>query len=286
MTPHIHDETKIGQVTLKVSSLARSLRFYREVIGFQVLREENSTAELTVDGIHPLVLLEEVTDAMIPERRTVAGLYHFAILLPNRKSLGLSLRQLIASGIHIGHSDHLVSEALYISDPDHNGIEIYADRPRDTWKRDENGEYIMTLDPIDWDGLLEEAKDEVWKGLPIGTTIGHIHLHVSDLAKTKEFYTGVLGFEQTAHMSDSALFVSAGGYHHHIGLNTWAGIGAKMPPPRSTGLDYFTIVVPNEPQLHAVYTRLQEAQHPVSQEEETLFFNDPSGISIRVQVAK
>lgn len=162
---------------------------------------------------------------VMPER-SVSGLYHFAILVPDRTALGLALRNLIKYRIPVGQGDHLVSEALYLNDPDQNGIEIYADRPRDTWRRDESGEYIMSTDPVDVDGLLAISEGAEWRGLPPATRIGHVHFHVGDLREAERFYCQILGFEITAHYGGAALFVSAGGYHHHIGLNTWAGVGA------------------------------------------------------------
>ncbi|UUZ81157.1 VOC family protein [Paenibacillus sp. P26] len=283
MAYRIHPDTAIGQVKPRVSDLERSVGFYREVVGLKVLRSANGTAELTADGVRALLLITELPDAVVPPRRSAAGLYHFAILLPDRESLGMALRNLIRGGIHIGHSDHLVSEALYITDPDNNGIEIYADRPRSRWKRDENNEYIMTLEPIDWDGLLGAGGEEPWAGLPRDTTIGHIHLHVSDLEKTRSFYNGVLGFDITAHMDDSALFFSAGGYHHHIGLNTWAGVGTPLAPPNATGLDYFTITIPDRTELETLAQRLTEAAIPIRKDGESIIVHDPSGIEIRLE---
>ena len=153
MTAIIHPSTKLGPVSLRISNLAQSVRFYTEVVGLKMLRQHGRVAELTADGKQPLLIIEEIQDLVRPQTRT-AGLYHFAILVPNRESLGLALANLIAHNISVGQGDHLVSEALYINDPDGNGIEIYADRPRDTWKRDANGEYVMTTDPVDVEGLL------------------------------------------------------------------------------------------------------------------------------------
>ena len=226
MAERIHPDTGIGMVKLRVGSLKRSIAFYREVVGLTLLREGGGRAELPAGGPAPLLELVEIPGALLRPPRSGAGLYHFALLVPDRKSLGLTLRHLIGTGIHIGHSDHLVSEALYIADPDNNGIEIYRDRPRAEWMRNEAGDYRMAVDPIDWDGLLRESGEDAWKGLPEGTVIGHIHLHVSDLAATRHFYCDLLGFDVRARIGYSALFVSAGGYHLHSGLNTWAGAGA------------------------------------------------------------
>ncbi|MFK7696228.1 VOC family protein [Paenibacillus sp. HJGM_3] len=282
MTFRIHPAAAIGEVHLKVTNLARSTAFYRDVVGLKPLAEEGRTATLTADGVRPLVYLHELPDGAVTPRRSAAGLYHFAILVPDRAALGRSLRNLIASGIHIGQADHLVSEALYISDPDHNGIEIYADRPRSEWTRDANGDYVMAVDPIDWDGLLSEAGDEPWTGLPEGTTIGHIHLHVSDLDRSGAFYCDVLGFDLEARMDRSALFVAAGGYHHHIGLNVWAGVGVPLAPANATGLAYYTIVLPEDSALREVVQRLQDAGIAVEHLGEQWITHDPSGIELRL----
>ncbi|MEK3913538.1 VOC family protein [Paenibacillus sp. FSL H7-0331] len=287
MKDSIHPNTVLGEVHLKVSNLARSIQFYKEVVGLQVLDQTADSARFTVDGHQVLLAIQEVTGAIVP-RRSSAGLYHFAILVPDRKTLGLSLRNLIQSGIHIGQADHLVSEALYIADPDNNGIEIYRDRPRESWKRDAQGNYKMATDPIDWDGLLAEAGDESWTGLPTGTIIGHIHLHVSDLQQSKAFYIDVLGFtvELNGAANMGALFIAAGGYHHHIGLNIWAGVGAPLAPAEGTGLAYFTIVVPNQAELQAVIERVSQAGIAVTEANGDWALKDPTGIEIRLVVNK
>lgn len=181
----IHEDTNIGYVKLSIRSLERSLQFYCGVIGFQVLKQTDTAAELTADGEHVLLVLEENPSAVVLPERTVTGLYHFAILLPDRKELGIAINRLIENGIAIGQGDHGVSEAFYLSDPDQNGIEIYADRPRSTWQRDAKGNYIMGTAPVDVEGLLAEAGDERKSLLPEGTVIGHIHLHVNDLKRRK-----------------------------------------------------------------------------------------------------
>ncbi|REE69568.1 catechol 2,3-dioxygenase [Paenibacillus taihuensis] len=278
-------ETRIGLVQLRVSDLERSIRFYCEIVGLQLIDRQEGTAALGVpDASQPLLQLREIPGAMPRPRRSGAGLYHFALLVPDRKSLGLSLRHLQGTGIHIGHSDHLVSEALYIADPDNNGIEIYRDRPRSSWKWDEQGHVQMGLDPIDQEGLLAEAGDSPWNGLPAGTTVGHIHLHVTELPTTEHFYIDVLGFDIVASMRDSALFISAGGYHHHIGLNIWAGIGAPLTPANAPGLDYYQIVLPSETAQMAVFARLQAASVPLRTQGGTLITHDPSGIEVHFVV--
>ncbi|TCN01375.1 catechol 2,3-dioxygenase [Paenibacillus sp. BK033] len=285
MSTSIHPDTVLGAVKLKISNLAQSLGFYTEVIGLRILEQASTTAALTADGKTALVLLEQIPDAVVaPERRGTTGLYHYALLLPNRKELGLVLKRLLAHRIPLGQADHLVSEALYLSDPDHNGIEIYADRPRSEWKRDANGDYVMATDPIDWEGLLQEAGEEdIAKGLPPETVMGHVHLHTVGIPESRAFYNGLLGFDTVGDYAQMrALFVSAGGYHHHIGLNVWAGIGAPAPSPQSTGLDYFTIVYPDSGELSSVLERLLAAGISVEEQEGAAFVTDPSSVRVKL----
>lgn len=284
MTAIIHPSIKLGPVSLRISNLAQSVRFYTEVVGLKMLRQHGRVAELTADGKQPLLIIEEIQDLVRPQTRT-AGLYHFAILVPNRESLGLVLANLIAHNIPVGQGDHLVSEALYINDPDGNGIEIYADRPRDTWKRDANGEYVMTTDPVDVEGLLALSKDKEWYGLPEETVIGHVHFHVSNLHDARVFYCDVLGFELTAHYGGAALFISAGGYHHHIGLNVWAGIGVPNTPRSAAGMEDYTIELPSHEELEAVTGRIREAGLRLEQRDGVWAVQDPSDIWIRLVVA-
>jgi catechol 2,3-dioxygenase len=184
--------------------------------------------------------------------------------------------------IRIGQGDHLVSEALYIADPDNNGIEIYADRPRETWKSDHQGKIIMASDPIAWQSLIDDAGEQTWQGMAPDTIIGHIHLHVADLLSSEQFYCGLLGFEVMAHLEDSALFIAAGGYHHHIGLNIWAG--NTPPPPNAVGLQYYTIVLPNDAELEIILSTLRNSGIPVEQRNGGSFVRDPSGNGILLVV--
>jgi catechol 2,3-dioxygenase len=284
----MHADMTLGKVKLKVSDLSRSLDFYQNVVGFRILKHEGHAAELTVDGENTLVELLEIPDAVVTPRRSSAGLYHFAILLPTRKDLGLQLRRLIESDIRIGQSDHGVSEALYINDPDLNGIEIYRDRPKEQWEFDGENQVKMGGDPIDWDGLLREAEGGSWAGLPSGTTIGHIHFHASNLLQSKRFYCDLLGFDLMldATRGFGAIFISAGGYHHHIGLNIWAGEGASAVPANGTGLDYFTIDLPDEVELSKIMNRLAEAGIPIEEKSGALFVADPSGIRLKLMSSK
>ncbi|WNS45849.1 VOC family protein [Paenibacillus sp. MMS20-IR301] len=275
---------EIGLVQIRVSNLERSLEFYQNVIGLQLLRQHGRVAELTADGKHVLLILREIGQARVLRRNSVAGLYHFAILLPDRPSLGLVLRNLIQSEIEIGQGDHLVSEALYIQDPDNNGIELYRDRPRDTWRHEADGSVVMTTDPVDVDGLLAASEGLEWNGLPAGTVIGHVHFHVGDLAEAKRFYVDALGFAPTTHYGNSALFISAGGYHHHMGLNIWAGQGAPAAPADAAGIDYFTLLLPGSMDVAEAAERVKRAGYRVDVIDGITTVQDPWNIGIQLLV--
>ncbi|MHA6480719.1 VOC family protein [Paenibacillus sp. strain BS8-2] len=286
MTQHLHPGIKLGEVKLRVSDLTRSLAWYEQTIGLRLKKaHDGRTAELTADGKTTLLVLEEVTNAVITPERSYSGLYHYAILLPTRKDLGITLRHLIEKGVAIGQADHHVSEALYLSDPDRNGIEIYRDRPRSEWNFNTDGTVSMASDPIDWEGLLAEAGDTKWTGMPSGTTMGHVHFHVGDIAKARGFYCDVLGFKVEADwMRMGALFIAAGGYHHHIGLNLWAGAGAPPAPKNGTGIDYFTIVMPDEAELARVVEAASMAGFVAESRNGAFYLSDPFGIGVKLTV--
>lgn len=234
-------DAHIGQVRLTVRDLDRSVRFYRDVLGFQESPRAGRTAALGPGGGRALIELHENTDA-IPKPARSSGLFHFAVLVPSRAALGRSLRRLAETRWPMtGASDHLVSEALYLNDPDGLGIEIYRDRPRDEWPR-RHGQLLMATDPLDLQSVHDEpGADQPWTGLDAGTTIGHVHLHVPHLDAAEAFYCGRIGFEPMVRGYPGALFVAAGGYHHHLGVNTWAGIGAPPPPEHAVGLRSFSV---------------------------------------------
>jgi catechol 2,3-dioxygenase len=236
--PH---DAHIGQVGLTVSDLGRSTDFYTRVLGFAADSPRERTVELRPTGGRVLIELHERKDAIARPRRS-AGLFHFASLVPSRAALGRSLRRLADQRWPLsGASDHLVSEALYLSDPDDLGIEIYRDRPRDSWQT-VHGELAMSTDPLDLQSIHDEpGADTPWTGLESGTVMGHVHLHVPHLDSAEQFYCGTIGFDPIVRRYPGALFVAAGGYHHHLGLNVWAGIGAPPPPENAVGMRSFTI---------------------------------------------
>lgn len=233
------EDGRIGAVTLRVRDLAASLSFYEGVLGLMPERSTGGAALRTSGGDEILIRLVEAAGAA-PKPDRALGLYHFALLVPDRPSLARILRRLAHQRWPLqGASDHDVSEALYLSDPDGHGIEIYRDRARDEW-RYADGRIIMTTNALDLESLLAEASEPA--GLAEGTRMGHIHLHVSDLRTAEAFYSGELGMDVTVRGYPGALFLSYGGYHHHLGVNTWAGSNAEPPNDDRIGMAGFEIV--------------------------------------------
>ncbi len=258
------EPTVIDSVTLRVNDLDGSTTFYQDVLGLVGRDESGGVREFRVpEHDSPIVRLVESPDAR-PKPARALGLYHFALLVPDRPALASVLRQLADRNVRLqGASDHHVSEALYLADPDGHGIEIYRDRPKEEWTSTPQGELYMTTAPLDVQELASAATRAF--GLPAGTIIGHVHLHVSDLRTSEAFYVDGLGFDVTVRSYPGALFLSKGGYHHHVGLNTWAGPNAERPDDRTVGLVEFG--------LH-VEKRNEEASDEV--------VPDPDGIRIRL----
>lgn len=283
VTSSIHPGTHIGLVTLRVANLARSRNFYEGIMAFQPLEEATGKVVLGGQDKQPLLELIEVAGAA-PQPGRATGLYHVAILFPTRPDLGRELLRLAEAGLQIGQGDHLVSEALYISDPDGNGLEVYQDRPRSTWHW-ANGKVQMATDPVDIQGLIEDGthKAEAWDVIPAGTRVGHIHLQVGNIEEAKQFYHTVLGFDVTAQLP-GALFVSAGGYHHHIGLNTWQSLGGKPTPANHAGLQKYVIAVPTREGLQEVKNRLGAHNIPFEELEDLMRVNDPWSNKILLKV--
>jgi catechol 2,3-dioxygenase len=280
---HSKPNIYINRVDLRVEDLQRSLMFYQNIIGFRVLEQSGERAVLTADGRTPLLSIEQSAN-LIPKQPRTTGLYHYALLLPNRYELGKVLNHLLQVGYPLqGGSDHLVSEALYLADPDGNGIEIYRDRPAESWDW-RNGEVVMTTEPIDAEGLLAERKGDAWEGLPPETLMGHIHLHVAEFEKIKEFYCQGLGFEIVCRYGNQALFISTGKYHHHIGLNTWQGVGAPKPLENSVGLMKYSIVFPSNEERETAVEKLGKLGFRVLNENGVILAEDPSGNRVELTV--
>jgi catechol 2,3-dioxygenase len=276
--------TTLGAVELTVSNLDRSLAFYTERLGLDVHRREGGRAALGGEGGESFLRLVESRGARPAPRST--GLYHFAILVPSRAALAASLARLAATRTPLqGASDHGVSEALYLADPDENGIEIYRDRPTQEWPR-QGGRLHMRTDPLDVDDLLGELPGAtVDAPMAAGTRLGHVHLHVADLGAALAFYCDVLGFELQQLYGAQAAFVSAGGYHHHVGLNTWRGVGAPPPPPDSIGLREFEVRLPDRAALEELGARLAASGTPVVSRRDEIRAADPSGNGVALRPA-
>lgn len=276
VSAEIDRSTKLGAVHLTVTDLARSVEYYQQVVGLALLEQAASEASLGVAGHELLVLVEE------PEARQVAGhsgLYHFALLLPEREQLAAWLAHAAQDRVTLaGLSDHFVSEALYLRDPDGHGIEIYWDRPRDLWEHQVASR--MTTLPLDVDNLLGELREkdpQSYPGMPPGTIMGHVHLKVASTATTISFYRDVLGFGLMAELGSQAAFLSAGGYHHHIGANTWESGDGTPPPPGTVSLRHATIVLPDDAALGLVVDRVvSSGQEPRSTAAGPMV-EDPSG---------
>jgi catechol 2,3-dioxygenase len=250
----------IGRVRLRVADLERSLDFYRDLLGLKVIREPAGEVALAGGGRELIVLQERPGIARRPRRPRTTGLYHVALLLPTRIELGRTLLGLGNAGYELrGMSDHAVSESLYLDDPDGNGLEIYADRPRDQWPI-EGGIVQMTVEPMDIEGVLAAAKQDPtpWSGLAPETVVGHVHLTVSRMEPAVAFYRDIVGFNEMMRIPSLAA-VSAGGYHHHLNLNTWAGEGAPRDTEDVAGLESWELRVPQEADRIALLQRLGAA---------------------------
>jgi catechol 2,3-dioxygenase len=267
----------VGPVHLNVQSLDRSLALYHDVLGLEPHPRSTTTVALSVPGEHPLVLLTEDPSAP-PKPSRAPGLYHMAILVPSRADLGRILLRLSHTGYAVqGASDHGVSEAVYLADPEGNGIEIYHDRPRDEWPT-ANGGLRMVTEAMDVDGVLGAVSEPATEGagLPEGTRIGHVHLQVSDIKASERFYGDVLGLDLMQRYGPSASFFSAAGYHHHIGMNTWMSAGAAPPPDRATGLRYFTLLLSSRAALDELLTHLSDLGIAMESSDSGQLIRDPS----------
>ncbi|WP_010529186.1 VOC family protein [Lentibacillus jeotgali] len=273
--------TYVGEVNINVTDLDQALSFYQHVIGFNILEQTDRKAVLTADGKTPLLTLVQPA-APLPKEERTSGLFHFAILLPSRADLSSFLRHIAKAGARLGASDHLVSEALYLNDPDGNGIEVYHDRPSSEWSWS-NGQVTMSTEPLDADSLLAES-DQEWKGLPEETVMGHIHLHVANLKSTEKFYADGLGFQVVTNYP-GALFTSTGGYHHHIGLNIWNGENAPVPSDNSAGLNWYSLIFPDNESREEKVNNLERAGVSIQQENNAYIVNDPSGNEIHLLLA-
>ncbi len=298
--------THLGHVTLQVTDLARSLAYYEQVLGLRTLHRTATAVMLgTHEGDTPLVHLVERRGAKPPVILSEAhalsgaegsaaegkdllatnqprlGLYHFAILLPDRAALGRFVAHLGDIGVRAGASDHLVSEALYLRDPDGLGIEVYADRPRSSWTMVDR-QLQMASEPLDVADVVRSAGGVRWAGMPAGTAMGHVHLHVAALERAAAFYHAALGFDKMVWSYPGALFLAAGGYHHHLGLNTWAGANAAAPSAEDARLLEWRIVLPSVTDVQAIAASLAAAGHAVAADGSDCIATDPWGTRVRL----
>ncbi len=293
----IHPETSLGHVHLTVSDLDAELDFYQNTLGLRLHRREGGTASLGVGGAD-LLRLTELPGAQRADRTT--GLYHFAVLLPSKRELARVMARLFSQRYLNYPTDHVMTQTTYLSDPEGNGIELYADTPEEGFFGFANGQFVVRdnrnlgrtgRDALDVEALFRELRpgDRLDEPLPPGTRIGHVHLHIRDVDEAVRFYCGLLGFEpQGVSAQMGAAFVSAGGYHHHLGLNIWVGQGAPPPPPGSQGLRYFVVYLPNAAELERVAARVRAAGVSIEETEVGWLLHDPSqnGVCLAVRPAE
>lgn len=291
----IHPATGVGPVSLTVANLENQILFYEKAMGFQLHWREGKSASL---GTGERELLRLTEEANLKKYRGVTGLYHFAVLFPNRRELAIAMARLFALKVRNSPTDHVMTKTTYLDDPEGNGIELYAESPEDgSWTlkdgkyetRWADGRWSNGREALDVDALFKHLKedDKLDSPIPPETKMGHVHLHVRDIPEALDFYHGVLGFDIMGHAKEFHMaFVSAGGYHHHIGLNTWQGEGAPPPPADAVGLRHFTVDFPTQPALDEVVARVEKAGISYNQTEEGLLLYDPSqnGVVLRVKM--
>ncbi|SIR72169.1 VOC family protein [Natronorubrum thiooxidans] len=276
-SPLIPETARIGRTALVVTDLEAMIEFYQDVVGLAVQTRQETTATLGVDGT-PLLVLEQDEDAP-PRRREQAGLFHNAFTVPSHTALGSALERIRTHWQLDGASDHYVSEALYLTDPEDNGIEIYTDRPEAEWPRADDGTVQIGTVALDLDDIAAQSDGRT--EAPPGTTVGHIHLEASSLEATRAFYVDTLGLTVQTEVR-SAVFLAAGTYHHHLGVNTWNG---RSQPAGGRGLAWFEFIVPDDSTLTTVRQRLEDATVAVDDAAAGIELTDPDGITIRLRVA-
>ncbi|MFN8718719.1 MAG: VOC family protein [Gemmatimonas sp.] len=276
--------TRLGTVRLQVTDLDRSIAWYVQVLGLAVIARQDTAAALGVPGnAEPLMILEHRAGSRPVRPGSRLGLYHVALLLPDRAALGRFIQHLAQHGLRAGASDHLVSEAVYLQDPDGLGIEVYADRSPAHWRR-AGRELQMATDPLDIAAVVASAQGGAWTGAPAGTSIGHVHLHVGDLDVANAFYHAALGFDRMVWRYPGALFLAAGGYHHHLGINTWAA-GAAAPGPDEAQLLGWTLVLPAAADVAALARSAGLAGYDVTRSDQGVLLADPWGTRLWVTSA-
>jgi catechol 2,3-dioxygenase len=275
------DATHVGAVRLQVSDLARAAAYYQQVIGLRIIAAGETITLGPHDDDHALVTLE-TRPGVGRARRGAFGLFHFAILLPDRAALGRFAAHLASLDVPMGEADHLVSESLYLWDPDGLGIEVYAVRPRAAWRR--NGrELAMTTDPLDVASVIAAAGGQAWTGIPAGTRMGHVHLSVGSLEAAERFYHRGLGFDKTVWNYPGALFLAAGGYHHHLGTNTWST--GPSPAADQAQLVEWELIVPSAQDVTDAVRSLESAGYASSPSTAGMTAADPWGTRVHIRAS-
>ncbi len=281
----IHPATLLGHVSLTVANLENQVLFYQQVLGFQLHWREGNKAGLGAGGADLLRLTEEPN---LKKYRGVTGLYHFAVLFPNRRELARAVARLGALKYRNYPTDHIMTKTTYLDDPEGNGIELYAESPEDgSWTmkdgkyetRRTDGSWSDGREPLDVEALFKHLKedDRLDVSVPPETRAGHVHLHVRNIQEAVDFYHGVIGFDLMGIATQFQMgFVSAGGYHHHLGLNTWQGEDAPPPPADAVGLRHFTVDLPDQKALDDVIARVDKAGIPSNKTDDGLLLYDPS----------
>lgn len=272
----LSQDITLGPVALRVSDLSRTGDWLERVLGLTNLGRSRWGSPAGA----PLVTLREVPGARPMPRNNRLGLYHYALLLPTRADLGRFLVHLEAIREPMGASDHLVSEAIYLTDPDGLTVEVYADRPRETWVK-RGTDIVATLDPLDREALIAAAGGTRWSGFPAGGVMGHMHFFIGDLAEAERFYVHGLGFEPSSRSLRGALFVAMNGYHHHVGLNVWAA-GSPVSGPEDAGLDEWSLELGDRDDREALIARARAAGIAIEEQDGALFATDPWRIRVRI----
>lgn len=273
------DAAHVAGVRLQVSDLQRSVEYYERVLGLRVHHSTGDTASLGPNGDAAVLVTVQAARGIRPARRGAFGLYHFAVLLPDRPALGRFAAHLSSLGVRAGMADHLVSEALYLSDPDGLGIEVYADRPRSAWQH-RGGELAMATDPLDISDVIAAAAGAAWEGAPSGTIMGHVHLHVGSLEEAEVFYHQAIGFDKMVWSYPGALFLAAGGYHHHLGTNIWSP--GPAPAPDQAQLLEWELRVPSAADVAAAQRSVREAGFEVQDGSPGIIVADPWHTRVRI----
>lgn len=274
---HNENTTYIKSVTLMVKDIEKSLEFYTKNIGLEIISKENDTYSL---GVLDNVLVILISNPSAKAKTRTTGLYHFALLLPNEKFLGQLIKYFITTEQKIiGGSDHAVSQALYLSDPDGNGIEIYADRSDEEWQYDEENQVVMITDEMNYGELIRNAYEESFEHMPNNTIMGHVHFHVSNLLNASKFFIDVVGLDVTTTYGDNALFLSSDNYHHHVGMNTWNGVGIENRPEDMVGLVSYNLNVANSKRSELV-ERLKDNHIEILKENNKEYFYDINKVKV------